>query len=127
MKNSTFLSAKEKEECIVRYKDGESIRKLSKEYKHDYSVIFNKEAVDEINQNDALQVNIPNVFFTIIVLTGLYLRINPGNYPVCLTPYFSVAIKFQTLKEANSMIKNLISNNMRWKPKVIEVRNGIPI
>ena len=214
MKNSTFLSAKEKEECIVRYKDGESIRKLSKEYnvtprsiwrwcskydgtteslkngshvpltphpnkmpeweeqllikivrsnpnitnqalaeklgtgrnpaalhrkreklfgkrsilhKHDYSVIFNKEAVDEINQNDALQGNIPNVFFTISVLPDLYLRINPGNYPVCLTPYFSVAIKFQTLKEANSMIKNLISNNMRWKPKVIEVRNGIPI
>ena len=32
MKNSTFLSAKEKEECIVRYKGGESIHKLSKEY-----------------------------------------------------------------------------------------------
>lgn len=214
MKNSTFLSAKEKEECIVRYKGGESIRKLSKEYnvtarsiwrwcskydgtteslengspvpltphpnkmpeweehllikivksnpnitnqalaeklgtnrnptalhrkrekllgkrniihKYDYSVIFSKEAVDEINQNDALQGNIPNVFFTISVLPDLYLRINPGNYPVCLTPYFSVAIKFQTLNEANNMIMNLTSENMRWEPRVIEVRNGVPV
>ena len=214
MKNPTFLPAKAKEECVVRYKSGEAIKVLSKEYnvtertiyrwyskydgttesldngshipltphpnkmpdweeellikilkrnpnitnralseelgtgrnpaalhrkreklfgkrnilhKYDYSVIFNKEAVDEINKNDALQGSIPNGFFTINVLPDLYLRINPGNYPVCLTPYFSVAIKFQTLKDAQIMINNLTSNNMRWKPKVIEVKNGIPI
>lgn len=214
MKNLTFLSAKEKENCVVRYKAGESIQAISKEYdvtersirrwcskydgtteslkngshvplsphpnkmpeweehllikivksnpnitnkalaeklgtgrnpaalhrkrekllgkrnilhKYDYSVIFKKESVDKINQCDAQQDNIPNVFFTIRVLPDLYLRINPGNYPVCLTPYFSIAVKFQTLKEANDMIKNLMSENMRWKPRVIEVRNGIPV
>lgn len=214
MKNLTFLSAKEKEECVVRYKGGESIQALSKEYdvtersirrwcskydgtteslengshipltphpnkmpeweeqllikivksnpnitnkalaeklgtgrnpaalhrkreklfgkrtilhKYDYSIIFNKEAVDEINRNDALQGNIPNVFFTISVIPDLYLRINQGHYPVCITPYLSVAVKFQTFDEANNTIRMLLSNNMRWKPKVVEIRNGIPI
>ena len=96
-------------------------------HKYDYSVIFNKEAVDEINRTDALQGNIPNVFFTISVLPDLYLRLNQGNHPVCLTPYFSIAIKFKTFKEAEYTAKNLKSSNMRWKPKVIEVINGIPI
>ena len=32
MKNLTFLSAKEKENCVVRYKAGESIQAISKEY-----------------------------------------------------------------------------------------------
>lgn len=214
MKKLTFLSAEEKEACVTRYKNGESIQAISVEYdvtersiyrwcskydgtteslkngshipltphpnkmpkweeqllikivklnpnitnkalaeklgtnrnpaalhrkrekllgkrniihKYDYSIIFNKEAVDEINKSDALQGNIPSVFFTISVLPDLYLRINPGNYPVCLTPYFSVAIKFQALSEATNMITNLMSKNMRWKPRVIEVRNGIPI
>lgn len=214
MKNLTFLSAKEKEECVVRYKNGESIQAISKEYdisersirrwcskydgtteslknkphipltphpnkmpeweeqllikivqsnpnitnqllaeklgtgrnpsalhrkrekllgkrnilhKYDYSVIFKKEDVDEINKTDAFQGNIPNMFFTISVLPDLYLRINQGHYPVCITPYFSVAVKFQTLEEANNTIKKLISDNMRWEAKVIEIRNGIPI
>ena len=214
MKKSLFLSAEEKEECVVRYKSGESIQALAKEFnvtersiyrwckkydgtteslrnrmpisstphpnkmpeweeqllieivksnpnitnlelakklgtgrnraslqrkrekifgkrsilhKYNYSVIFNKEAVDKINQNDVSQGNIPNSFFTISILPDLYLRANKGNYPVCITPYFSIAIKFQTEEEANDMISNLLSENMRWIPKVVEVINGIPI
>ena len=214
MKKTAFLSAKEKEECVVRNKNGESIQALAKEYdvtersiyrwcskydgtteslingshspltphpkkmpkweeqllieivkanpnitnralaekletgrnpaalhrkrekllgkrtimrKNDYRVIFNKEAVDEINKTDALLGNIPELFFTICIIPDLYLRINTGNYPVSLTPYFSTSIRFHTIREADNMLKTLMDNSMRWKPKVIEVRNGTPI
>lgn len=96
-------------------------------YKYDYATIFNKQAVDEINKSDALKEKMPSVFFTISILPDLYIQICKNKNPVCITPYISVAIKFETREEANRMIHRITSSHTRWKPKIVEIRDGLPV
>lgn len=93
-------------------------------YKYDYSTIFNKEKVDANNREDAMRGIIPERFFTIEVLPDLYLRQNDGSYPVCITPYFSVALRYESRDEALKLVETLRQENMRWIPKVVEVKDG---
>lgn len=99
--------------------------KRSSAYKYDYATIFKQEEVARLNEMDAARGEIPFEFFVIEVLPDLYLRENEGRYPVCITPYFTVALKFEQLKDAKLFLKNCKSENMRWKPKVRQVINGI--
>ena len=92
--------------------------------KSDFSIIFSKEKVDLINYNDFLDKIIPENFFTIEVVEGLFLRENSANYTVCLTPYFSVALKFKTENEAINTLKGFQIERMRWIPTVKKVMNG---
>lgn len=96
-------------------------------HKYDYATIFNKQVVDEINKSDALKEEMPSVFFTISVLPDLYIQICKNKNPVCITPFISVAIKFKTREEANKFMKTLASNHTRWKPEIVEIRDGIPV
>lgn len=93
-------------------------------YKHDYATIFDKNKVDANNREDVMRGIIPKHFYAIEVLPDLFLRQNDGNYPVCITPYFSVALRFETKDEAVELLKTLQQENMRWIPKVTEIKEG---
>lgn len=96
-------------------------------FKYDFATIFKKDEVDRLNEMDAARGDIPFDFYAIEVLPDLYLRENEGHYPVCITPYFTVAVKFENLKDAKSFLKLCKSDNMRWKPKVRHIINGLPV
>lgn len=76
-------------------------------YKYDYATLFRREEIDALNATDAARGDIPSDFYAIEAYSGLYLRENDGHYPVCVTPYFSVALKFDTLREAEAFVQSL--------------------
>ncbi len=94
-------------------------------YKFDYATIFDKSKVDAHNYEDAMRGTLPKHFYVIEVLPDLYLRQNDGNYPVSITPYFSIALKFESEKNAGDLLKTFIFDKMRWNPMVVEIKDGI--
>ncbi len=101
--------------------------KRSYAYKYDFATIFDKGKVAENNREDAMRGIIPNHFYAIEVLPDLYLRQNDGKYPVCLTPYYSVALQFENETIAIEFLQSLMSPGMRWTPRVMEVINGVAL
>ncbi|MBQ4070802.1 MAG: helix-turn-helix domain-containing protein [Clostridia bacterium] len=93
--------------------------------KYDYSIMFDETKVDYINRRDAIKNKIPQVFYVIQIYPNLFLRENDGHYPTCITPYFSVALKFLTEEEATKFISPLLKNKGRLKPKVQKIQNGM--
>ena len=93
-------------------------------FKYEYATIFHADAVDEINHADFEQGTVPSEFFVIEVMDGLYLPINEGRYPVSLTPFFTVALKFGEETEACAFCSTFLSDGMRWTPRVRRVKDG---
>ncbi len=101
------------------------VKKLLKERKniapakkYDYHSAFNSQLVMQINKFDILRGNIENSFYLIEVLPDLYLRKDTGQYPVCFTPFYSVALKFKEKNDADDFCESLICDNMKWIPQV---------
>lgn len=92
-------------------------------YKYDYSTLFSKSRVYDINHSDLTQGIMPNEFFVIEVVDGLYLQINSGSNPVSITPYYTLALKFETQEAAEIFKATLISEDMMWVPKIKYVSN----
>lgn len=87
-------------------------------YKYDYATLFSKSKVDDINKSDMGQGVMPNDFYVIEVVADLFLQITMGHNPVSVTPYLTLSLKFETLSEAEAFREKLISDGMRWMPKV---------
>lgn len=94
-------------------------------YKYDYSTLFSKQKVDDINLSDLSQNIMSNEFYVIEVVPDLFLQKNEIHNPVSVTPYLTVALKFQTEKEANDFLQTLISDDMRWQPNIRYIRGEI--
>ena len=93
-------------------------------YKYDYATLSSKSRVDDINHSDLTQGLMPNEFFVIEVVDGLFLQVNSGSNPVCVTPYFTLALKFDTKENAEKFLATLISEDMRWIPKIKYVNSN---
>lgn len=91
-------------------------------YKYDYATLFSKCRVDDINNADMAQGIMPSEFYVIEVVENLFLQIMAGHNPVSVTPYLTLAIKFETLVKAEKFVQTLNSNDMRWKPKIKHIK-----
>lgn len=94
-------------------------------YKYDFATMFDESKVNAINLMDADQGIIPKEFYVIETVEGLYIRMDEGHYPACLTPYFTVAVKFQTEAEADEFCQTLLFEGMRWRPHTRCVKGGV--
>lgn len=85
-------------------------------YKYDYSTLFSRQKVDEINRADLSQATMPNEFYVIEVVPNLFLEVNETHNPVSVTPYLTVALKFDTKTAAQRFLTTLLSDDMLWHP-----------
>lgn len=93
-------------------------------YKYDYATLFSKSKVDDINHSDLTQGLMPNEFFVIEVVDGLFLQVNSGSNPVSITPYYTLALKFNTKESAERFVSTLIVEDMRWVPNIKHIVNN---
>lgn len=92
-------------------------------YKYDYATLFSQSRVEDINHSDLTQGIMPNEFFVIEVVDGLFLQVTSGSNPVSVTPYYTLALKFETKEAAEKFKVTLISEDMKWLPKIKYVTN----
>lgn len=90
--------------------------------KNDYSTIFDKDAVERINNKYAF-ANRTKLPLYIIELNnlGIYLGQENNNNPCNLTAYYSTALKFNSLEDAKSFTKTIKTKTL-FKPNIKEIR-----
>jgi len=90
--------------------------------KNDYVNIFDKTAIDMLNKQYAF-TNRNKLPFYVIELNnyGIYIANINSNNPCNLTVYYSTALKFNSLEEAQTFLKP-IKTKTQFKPNIKEIR-----
>lgn len=104
--------------AVLHRKREKLLGKRTIHYKYDYATLFSEQQVDEINTADLTQGILPNDFYVIEVVSDLFLQVNETHNPASITPYLTVALKFEKQEDAQEFVQTLISDNMRWVPKI---------
>lgn len=90
--------------------------------KKDYATIFDKRAVTRMNNKYAFN-NRDKLPLYIIELNdyGIYLGTENNNNPCNLTVYYSTALKFDNIEDAETFMKT-IKNSSQFKPSIKEIQ-----
>lgn len=127
--NIPNITAKEIIECLgikrhpvtVKRVREKHLGKIEVKYKNDISTMFSLKEVEKINDKDVYFHKYQYPFYLIEMnAMGIYLGEENGNDPCFLTPYFSMALKFDDYESAKKFIDSL-DNTSKWKLNVKRV------
>lgn len=89
--------------------------------KNEYATMFDERAVKRLN-NKFIYNNKDNLPLYVIELSqlGIYIASNTSNYPCKLSRYYSVALTFNDIKEAQKFVKS-IKNTSKFELSIKEL------
>jgi len=91
--------------------------------KNEYATMFDDVAVKRLNKK-FIYDNKEKLPLYVIELsdTGIYISANVSNYPCKLSVYYSVALTFNNLGDAEKFVKS-VKNTSKWELNVRELKN----